>query len=152
MAHFQKSLGGDSGPKLVDNYWSTESGAPICGFSTTSVDLPLGSAGLPIPGWEIKVMDPSTKNEITTPETQGHLVAKLPLPPGALTSLWNNQQLFEETYLEKYPGYFTTGDAGFVDENGHVTILDDVINVSVLTFVINSCFFIIIILVFCCCF
>jgi propionyl-CoA synthetase len=86
---------------------------------------------VPAPGWQIEVLDENGKrvkaNEI------GALAAKLPMPPGALPTLWNADERFRQAYLAEYPGYYKTGDAGFIDEDGYVSVMtrvDDVINVA----------------------
>ena len=133
MAFYQAALGDRAGTDVVDNWWQTETGTPICGFSYTSQPCPPGSTGLPLPGWDVRVMDPVTGKEITEPDTEGAIAIKLPLPPGALTTVYNNDTLYHSAYLDDFPGYYNTSDLGTIDKDGHVTILgrlDDVINVS----------------------
>jgi propionyl-CoA synthetase len=84
-----------------------------------------------VPGWDVRVLDgngaPVKAGDI------GNLVCKLPLPPGTFPTLWNADARFRETYLSEFPGYYKTGDAGFIDEDGYVFVMtrtDDVINVS----------------------
>jgi propionyl-CoA synthetase len=90
-----------------------------------------GSCSVAAPGWDLHVLDeqgkPMARGEV------GALVAKLPLPPGTFPTLWNADQRFKEAYLSEYPGYYKTGDAGFIDADGYVSVMtrvDDVINVA----------------------
>jgi len=118
---------------IVDNWWQTETGWPIAAnplgierFATKP-----GSATKPVPGWDVQALDPSGKP--VEPGLTGAIVCKLPLPPGAANTLWNAPQRFFEAYLERHPGYYTTGDAGFIDGDGYLHIMtrtDDVINVA----------------------
>jgi propionyl-CoA synthetase len=118
---------------VVDHWWQTETGWPICGNFQGLDPMPvkLGSTAVPAPGWQIEVLDENGRqvkaNEI------GALVAKLPMPPGALPTLWNADERFKQAYLTEYPGYYKSGDAGFIDEDGYVSVMmrvDDVINVA----------------------
>jgi propionyl-CoA synthetase len=118
---------------VIDHWWQTETGWPICANCVGLGRLPVkpGSATKPAPGWEVRVLDgsgrPAKAGDI------GTLVCKLPLPPGTLTTLWNADSRYEESYLSEFPGYYKTGDAGFIDEDGYVFVMtrtDDVINVS----------------------
>ncbi len=94
------------GVPVIDNYWQTETGSPMCinpvGFSEGRANVPAGSAGLPVPGWNMAVLrndgQPAAPNEL------GDVVAKLPLPPGALSTLWQRDALFLEKYLQRFPG------------------------------------------------
>ena len=91
----------------------------------------MGSPTLPLPGYDLKVLD-ADGNSIGANEL-GSIAIKLPLPPGSLPTLWNNDERFLKSYLSKFPGYYETGDAGIVDEDGYVYIMsrtDDVINVA----------------------
>jgi propionyl-CoA synthetase len=90
-----------------------------------------GSATKPVPGWKIEVLNelrqPAKPNEI------GNLVCRLPLPPGSLPTLWHADSRYRDAYLSDFPGYYKTGDAGFIDEDGYVFVMtrtDDVINVA----------------------
>jgi propionyl-CoA synthetase len=90
-----------------------------------------GSPTKPVPGWDVQVRDRTGK----APHAgeMGALFCKLPLPPGSLTTLWNADARYQESYLSELPGYYKTGDAGFIDEEGYVfvmTRIDDVINVA----------------------
>ncbi len=121
------------GVPVVDHWWQTETGWPICGNFQGLDPMPvkLGSTAVPSPGWQVEVLDerghPVKAGEI------GALVAKLPMPPGALPTLWNADERFRQAYLQEYPGYYKSGDAGFIDADGYVSVMtrvDDVINVA----------------------
>ncbi|PYS40611.1 MAG: propionyl-CoA synthetase [Acidobacteria bacterium] len=121
------------GVPVLDHWWQTETGWPICancvGLGALSVKP--GSATKPVPGWVVRVLDGSGNQ--TKARDIGALVCKLPLPPGAFTTLWNADSRYEESYLSDFPGFYKTGDAGYVDEDGYVFVMtrtDDVINVS----------------------
>ena len=118
---------------VIDHWWQTETGWSICANPAGIEMLPvkLGSPTLPMPGWDMRVLDENQKE--VAPGEVGALVAKLPLPPSCLPNLWNAEARFLESYLEDYPGYYKTGDAGFIDEDGYVFVMtrtDDVINVA----------------------
>ena len=90
-----------------------------------------GSPTKAVPGWDIRVLD-EAHNEVA-PGDIGALVARLPLPPGSLPTLWQAEERYREAYLEEFPGYYKTGDAGFIDEDGYIYVMtrtDDVINVA----------------------
>jgi propionyl-CoA synthetase len=92
-----------------------------------------GSAGKQVPGSRIRVLKEDTLEETTKPNQFGNIVLKLPLPPAAFPSLWNNEAGYKSSYFDKYPGYFDTGDAGMIDEEGFVHIMsrtDDIINIA----------------------
>ena len=118
---------------VIDHWWQTESGWPMLGIMTgieALAEKP-GSAGLPICGYDIKVLD-EDGNEVENGKI-GLISVKLPLPPGCLTTLWNNDKGFVSSYLSLLPGYYTTGDEGYKDIDGYFFILgrvDDVINVA----------------------
>ena len=118
---------------VIDHWWQTETGWSICANPAGIELLPvkLGSPTLPMPGWDMRVLD--EKQQQVAPGEVGALVAKLPLPPSCLPNLWNAEARFLESYLEEYPGHYKTGDAGFIDEDGYVFVMtrtDDVINVA----------------------
>lgn len=121
------------GVDVIDHWWQTESGwamlANMAGYGLHPVKP--GSAGMPVCGYDIRVLD-SEGNELG-PNEEGAVVVKLPLPPGCFPTLWNNDERFEEAYLQRYPGYYLAGDGGYRDEEGYVFItgrIDDVINVA----------------------
>jgi propionyl-CoA synthetase len=85
-----------------------------------------------LPGWDVQVLDAATRTPVTAGEI-GALVCKLPLPPGSLPTLWNADAHYRTSYLTDFPGFYKTGDAGFIDEEGYVYVMtrtDDVINVA----------------------
>jgi acyl-coenzyme A synthetase/AMP-(fatty) acid ligase len=91
-----------------------------------------GSPTKPAPGWNLQVLDPETQEQVKTGDI-GALVVKLPLPPGTLPTLWQNDKRYIESYLDEFPGYYKTADAGFIDEDGYAYIMsrtDDIINVA----------------------
>jgi len=118
---------------VIDHWWQTETGWSICA-NPAGVELQpvkLGSPTLPMPGWDMRVLD-EQQQEVAAGEI-GALVAKLPMPPSSLPNLWNAEERFLEAYLNDYPGYYKTGDAGFIDDDGYVYVMtrtDDVINVA----------------------
>jgi propionyl-CoA synthetase len=118
---------------VIDHWWQTESGWAMAANPMGIEPLPIkaGSPTVAVPGWDIRVLD-SDGREVPRGET-GSIVAKLPLPPGALPTLWGNQQRYYDTYLSRYEGYYLSGDAGVVDEQGYIWVMsriDDVINVA----------------------
>ncbi len=118
---------------VIDHWWQTESGSPIVGDPLGLGLLPVkhGSSTVPLPGWDVQCLDEGGRQ--VEPGTMGAIVLKLPLPPGALTTLWNDDKRFREAYLTTYPGYYNTSDAGFIDADGYVFIMgrtDDIINVA----------------------
>ena len=118
---------------VIDHWWQTETGWPICSNCLGIEQLPVkpGSPTRPCPGWDMQVLD-EAGNEVA-PGQIGDLVAKLPLPPGTFPTLWNAEQRFRDAYLEPHSGYYTTADAGYIDEDGYVFVMartDDIINVA----------------------
>jgi propionyl-CoA synthetase len=90
-----------------------------------------GSVGPAAPGWDVRTLD--SKGDDVAPGDVGAIACKLPLPPGTLTGLWHAEERFKQSYLTTFPGYYETGDAGFVDEDGYIHVMsrtDDVINVA----------------------
>ncbi|XP_014828203.1 PREDICTED: acyl-CoA synthetase short-chain family member 3, mitochondrial [Poecilia mexicana] len=122
------------GVPVLDHWWQTETGSAItssCIGLGNSLTPPAGQAGKPVPGYNVTVIDDDMQE--LKPRTLGNIVVRLPLPPGAALSLWQNQHLFKELYFSKFPGYYDTMDAGFLDEEGFLYIMsrsDDVINVA----------------------
>ncbi|KAM8974547.1 acyl-CoA synthetase short-chain family member 3, mitochondrial [Pelodytes ibericus] len=119
---------------VLDHWWQTETGSPMtatCVGLGNSLTPPAGQAGKPVPGYNVKVLNDNM--EEVKPNTLGNIVVKLPLPPGAFSTLWENEDMFKDLYFQKFPGFYDTMDAGYVDENGYVYVLsrvDDVINVA----------------------
>ena len=121
------------GVPVIDHWWQTETGWAICSncLGIHQFDIKEGSPTKPAPGWNVKVVDESN-NELPAGDI-GALVVKLPLPPSALPTLWNNDEGFKDAYLKEFPGYYKTADAGFIDEDGYVYVMsrtDDIINVA----------------------
>ncbi len=118
---------------VVDHWWQTETSWAIGANCAGLGDLPVkpGSCGLAVPGFDVKVLDDSA-NEVAAGDT-GSIAIKLPMPPGCLPTLWNNDDGFVDTYLSEFPGYYTTADAGFRDDDDYLWIMsrtDDIINVA----------------------
>jgi propionyl-CoA synthetase len=118
---------------VYDHWWQTETGWTIAGNPVGLGALPIkyGSPTVAMPGYDIRVLD-DAGHEVKA-ETLGNVVIKLPLPPGSLPTLWNAEDRFKKAYLEEFPGYYKTADAGFVDEDGYLFIMartDDIINVA----------------------
>ncbi|KAG7225648.1 hypothetical protein INR49_005055 [Caranx melampygus] len=113
---------------------ATKTGSAItssCIGLGNSLTPPAGQAGKPVPGYNVTVIDDDMQE--VKPRTLGNIVVRLPLPPGAALSLWQNRDLFKELYFTKFPGFYDTMDAGFVDEEDFLYIMsrsDDVINVA----------------------
>ena len=121
---------------VIDHWWQTETGWPI-GANCLGIErLPVkpGSCTCAVPGWDIRVLDPEGEAiEVKRPGDIGALAVKLPLPPGALPTLWQADDRFVQSYLSAYPGYYQTGDAGFIDADGYIQVMtrtDDIINVA----------------------
>ena len=118
---------------IIDHWWQTETGYVIAGNPIGIEKLPIkiGSPTVPMPGFDIKVLD-RTGRELPAGEL-GSIAIKLPLPPGTLPTLWNAAERFKTSYLNTFPGYYETGDAGTIDDDGYIYIMartDDVINVA----------------------
>ena len=119
---------------VIDNWWQTETGWPICSNCLGVEKLPVkpGSPSRAVPGWEVRALDANSGVEMKRGEI-GELAIKLPMAPGALQTLYLNEEGFKKTYLEAFPGYYKTADAGYVDEEGYVFVMtrtDDIINVA----------------------
>ena len=119
---------------VIDHWWQTETGWPVSANFMGLELLPVkhGSATCAVPGYDVQVLDDDGK-QVPEPGTIGNIAIKLPLPPGCLPTLWNNDEGFKKSYLARFPGYYNTGDAGFIDEDGYIYIMsrtDDIINVA----------------------
>jgi len=117
----------------VDHWWQTETGWPIAANCLGIEELPYkpGSPTHPVPGWDVQVLAPDCTP--VKPNEIGAISIRLPLPPGALSTLWNNDERFVQSYMSEYPGYYQTGDAGIIDEDGYLHVMtrtDDIINVA----------------------
>ncbi|KAJ1950007.1 hypothetical protein EC988_004550 [Linderina pennispora] len=133
-----------------DNWWQTETGSPLVGIqvglSENGSEIPpikYGSAGMPVQGVDLRVLrikdefDEDTEIDHSPEEATrgeiGNIVLKLPLPPGIMNTLWNDEERFFSAYFKRFPGYYDTGDTGMIDQDGYVHILsraDDIINVA----------------------
>ncbi|WP_171181517.1 propionyl-CoA synthetase [Ruegeria sp. HKCCD8929] len=118
---------------VIDHWWQTETGWAIAANPLGIEELPIkpGSPAVPMPGYDIEILDDS--GHPVAPGTLGAIAIKLPLPPGTLPTLWKAEERFRKSYLDTFPGYYETGDAGIMDEDGYVSIMartDDVINVA----------------------
>ena len=121
------------GKPIYDHWWQTETGWTIAGMPAGIEALPVkvGSPTVPMPGYDVQILDEA--GHPMKPGELGAIAVKLPLPPGTLPTLWNAEARFRKSYLEHFPGYYETGDAGMIDEDGYLYIMartDDVINVA----------------------
>lgn len=122
------------GVSIVDHWWQTETGWPICANPRGIESLPAkaGSTTVPMPGFDVRVLD-SRGTDRATAGAEGNIAIKLPLPPGALVEIWGSRQRFVDSYLSAFDGYYATGDAGHFDEDGYLYVMgrtDDVINIA----------------------
>ncbi|MDX3775613.1 propionyl-CoA synthetase [Chromatiaceae bacterium AAb-1] len=121
------------GKPVIDHWWQTETGWPISANLTGIELLPAkpGSSTVPVPGFNVHILD--SEGQQLTASQQGYIALKLPLPPGCLTTIWGNDERFDAGYLQSFPGYYSSGDGGYKDEDGYLFIMgrtDDVINVA----------------------
>jgi propionyl-CoA synthetase len=118
---------------VIDHWWQTETGWAIAANCMGLHHFPVkyGSPTKAVPGWDVKVLN--AYNEVVPSGEIGALSVKLPLPPGTLPTLWQNDERYIESYLKEYPGYFKTADAGIIDADGYIYVMsrtDDIINVA----------------------
>jgi len=118
---------------VIDHWWQTETGWAIAANCEGLHHFPVkpGSPTKAVPGWDVQVVDEGSNP--VKPGEIGAIVVKLPLPPGTLPTLWQNDDRYVEAYLEEFPGYYKTADAGYIDEDGYVYVMtrtDDIINVA----------------------
>jgi propionyl-CoA synthetase len=121
------------GVPVIDHWWQTETGWPVGSNCVGLGVLPVkpGSCAVPVPGYDVRILT-DEGGEARAGET-GNVAIRLPLPPGCLPTLWNDEGAYETSYLSAYPGYYLTADAGFKDDDGYLWIMgrtDDVINVA----------------------
>jgi len=121
------------GVPVIDHWWQTETGWAIAAncMGLHRFEVKAGSPTKAVPGWDVQVLD-ETGNQVV-PGDIGAIVVKLPLPPSALPSLWQKDELFKEKYLTEFPGHYETSDAGMIDEDGYLYVMartDDIINVA----------------------
>ncbi|MCY4334066.1 MAG: propionyl-CoA synthetase [Litoreibacter sp.] len=126
-------IGNLTGKPVYDHWWQTETGYTIAGNPAGLEALPvkIGSPTVPMPGYDVQILD-DAGHPVAAGEL-GAIAIKLPLPPGTLPTLWNAEARFRKSYLDTFPGYYETGDAGMKDEDGYLWIMartDDVINVA----------------------
>lgn len=121
------------GTPVIDHWWQTETGWSIAAncMGLHAFEVKPGSPTKAAPGWDVQVL--ADDGHPVEAGTIGSICCKLPLPPGSLPSLWNADARYQEAYLDEFPGYYKTGDAGFIDEDGYVYVMartDDIINVA----------------------
>ena len=128
--HWLKDL---LGIPVLDHWWQTETAWAIAAnpIGIEPQTTKAGSATFPIPGFKVEILD--DKGEVLDANKTGNVALKLPLPPGCLTTLWQSPQHFKQAYLSTFPGYYLTGDGGYIDHEGFLFIMgrtDDVINIA----------------------
>jgi propionyl-CoA synthetase len=121
------------GIPVIDHWWQTETGWAIAAdpMGLQPMTTKPGSPTVPVPGFDVRILD-SSGAEVPSGRS-GEIALRLPLPPGCLPTLWGDDQRFIDSYLAQYPGYYLTGDGGFVDADGYLFVMgrtDDVINVA----------------------
>jgi propionyl-CoA synthetase len=121
------------GVPVIDHWWQTETGWAIASNCVGIETLPVkaGSVARAAPGWDVTALDADGTD--MPPGQVGAIACKLPLPPGTLPGFWQADDRYRKAYLERFPGYYETGDAGFIDEDGYIYVMsrtDDIINVA----------------------
>ncbi|MFD2112296.1 propionyl-CoA synthetase [Thiorhodococcus fuscus] len=121
------------GVPVIDHWWQTETGWAIAANCLGIEQLPVkaGSPTCAVPGYNVQVLD--DEGDPVKPGDIGRIMIKLPMPPGCLTTLWGNDARFVQSYMSTQPGYYLTGDAGYIDEDGYIYVMsriDDIINVA----------------------
>lgn len=120
-----------TGKPIIDNWWQTETGWPVAANLRGFAPMPVkqGSSSVVVPGWDLRILDEEGRE--VPRGTHGYIALKLPLPPSMMNRVWRDDAAFRTTYLTRFPGYYATGDGGYVDDDGYVFIMgrvDDVIN------------------------
>ena len=118
---------------VIDHWWQTETSWAIVSnpLGIEKLPLKLGSPAMPMPGYDVKILNDN--GDVLPPNELGSVVVKLPLPPSTLVSLWNGDDRFQKSYLQRFQGYYDSGDAGYIDDDGYLYIMsrtDDVINIA----------------------
>jgi propionyl-CoA synthetase len=121
------------GVPVIDHWWQTETGWPIVANLRGLDPMPVkpGSPTVPVPGYDVRVLDPAGGE--VEPGVEGAICIRLPLPPGTLPTLWGDDGRFVDSYLSAFKGYYLSGDGGYIDDDGYVFVMgrtDDVINVA----------------------
>ena len=121
------------GIPVIDHWWQTETGWAVSANPVGVESLPLkpGSSTVPMPGYDVRILRPD--GSPCSPGEEGAICIRLPLPPGTLPTLWRDDDRFEASYLSEHPGYYLTGDGGYIDDDGYLFVMgriDDVINVA----------------------
>ena len=121
------------GIPVVDHWWQTETGWPVAAnlMGMEPMQTKPGSATVPVPGYDVRILDPDGLE--VAPGNEGSIMVRTPLPPGSLMTLWQADDAYVKSYLSRVPGYYLTGDGGHFDEDGYLFIMgrvDDVINVA----------------------
>jgi acyl-coenzyme A synthetase/AMP-(fatty) acid ligase len=118
---------------VIDHWWQTETGWPMCAnmAGIELMETKPGSPTLPVPGYDLRILDDD--GQPVGPNVEGNVVVKGPLPPGALPTVWGDHERYVESYWSRFPGFYLTGDGGYLDEDGYLYVMgriDDVINVA----------------------
>jgi propionyl-CoA synthetase len=121
------------GVPVIDHWWQTETGWAIASNCPGIEMLPVkaGSAARATPGWDVQILDADGENLVAG--QVGSIVCKLPLPPGTLPGLWQAEDRYRKSYLDRFPGFYESGDAGYIDDDGYIFVMsrtDDIINVA----------------------
>jgi propionyl-CoA synthetase len=121
------------GVPVIDHWWQTETGWAIAANPRGIEELPFkaGSPTVPMPGWDVRILDPN--GDAVGANTEGDICVRLPMAPSSLLTVWEDDERYLGSYLARHPGYYLTGDGGYLDEDGYLFVMgrtDDVINVA----------------------
>ena len=121
------------GVPVIDHWWQTETGWPIAANLRGLEPMPVkpGSATVPVPGYDVRIL--AEDGSAVPAGSEGAVVISLPMPPGTLPTLWNDDERYVSSYLSRFPGHYLTGDGGYIDADGYLFVMgrtDDVINVA----------------------